>query len=194
VNVVSGHYSNVRAGSPPVGSCRPAAGAEGQVRTTDSVQVGTLRTSSTPSVQQPPTPPHTPKTTGNNNSTTTGQTAHMPLGLYIWFYLSIYFTSGVSSCFDINQALTSRHCFSHWPFPHLSSCRQNQRFERSQRAFAGGPANAHALHIESRQIVDLQAIQGFRRFSQCRSSSHVGQSTGKVTIIPRSIFWKKISL
>jgi hypothetical protein len=110
VNVVSGHYSNVRAGSPPVGSCRPAAGAEGQVRTADSVQVGTLRTSSTPSVQQPPTPPHTPKTTGNNNSTTTGQTAPMPLGLYIWFDLAIYFTSGVS-CFDINQALTSRHCF-----------------------------------------------------------------------------------
>ncbi|KZS09994.1 Transcription factor castor-like protein [Daphnia magna] len=63
--------SNVGAVSP-IG--RP--GAEGQTRPVDSsVGIGSLRTSSTSSVQQPPTPPHTPKTA----STTNGPTA-LPLG------------------------------------------------------------------------------------------------------------------
>jgi hypothetical protein len=99
VNLVSGLYSNVRAGSP-IGSCR-SAGAEGQVKmVAESVAgVGTLRTSSTPSVQQPPTPPHTPKTT----NMITGQTATMPLGLYNYTYvlpfMFFFYLEIVSTCF-----------------------------------------------------------------------------------------------
>ncbi|XP_057380685.2 zinc finger protein castor homolog 1-like isoform X2 [Daphnia carinata] len=66
----AGQSSNVRASSP-IGR----SAAEGQTRPVDSVGIGSLRTSLTSCQQQPPTPPHTPKT----STTTSGQTA-LPLG------------------------------------------------------------------------------------------------------------------